>query len=91
MSEKQTKNFLSKHFRVQLLSPQSPELNPIETIFAELKKEVQNQNVKNVKKLILVIKSSWKKMKKDFIKKTIKHTSKVCSEIIKCHGGNNFN
>ncbi len=62
------------------------ELNPIETLFAELKKEVQNQNVKNVKKLILVLKSSWKKMKKDIIKKIIKHTSKVCHEIIKCHG-----
>lgn len=83
-------NWISKHFRTLYIPPQSPELNPIETIFGILKKRIQDKKSKNMKTLNLAIKSCWKSLEKDLIRKTISHLNKICKMIINKHGNNNF-
>ena len=41
-TSKSTLSWISKHFRVLRISPQSPELSPIENIFAIMKKNIQD-------------------------------------------------
>lgn len=82
--------WLQKHFRTLQIPPQSPELNPIETIFALLKKKIEDKKPENLKKLNSLIKSCWKTFDKVWIKRTIQHTNKICKQIIKSHGSNKF-
>ena len=86
----ETTKWLTKHFQTLPLPPQSPDLNPIETVFAYVKKRVQDQGPKNMKTLDYLIKNSWRTMSKDFIQKTIRHTSLICEQIINDHGSNEF-
>ena len=89
-TSKSTAKWLPKHFQILHLPPQSPELNPIETIFAIMKKRVQDHNPKNLKNLNLLLKKTWRTLPKKFIKRTIVHTKEICKIIIKYHGNNDF-
>jgi transposase len=87
---KETTKWIGKHFRTLYLPPQSPELNPIETIFAYMKNKIRKENPKSLKKLLLLVKKCWRTIPKIFIKRTIAHTSKLCKLIMKHKGNNNF-
>jgi transposase len=87
---KETSQWIGKHFRTLYLPPQSPELNPIETIFAYMKNKIRKENPKSLKNLLLLVKKFWRTIPKIFIKRTIAHTSKLCQLIIKHKGNNNF-
>ncbi len=49
-TSKSTLSWISKHFRVLRIPPQSPELNPIETIFAIMKKNIQDSKPQKFEK-----------------------------------------
>src|SRR5579875_1354291 len=82
--------WLSKHFQTLPLPPQSSDLNPIQTVIGYVKKRVQDQSPKNLKSLDSLIKKNWKSLSKDYIKKIIQRTRKICQQIINNHGSNQF-
>ena len=87
---KEITQWIGKHFRTLYLPPQSPELNPIETVFAYLKNKIRKENPKSLKNLLLLVKKCWRTIPKSVIKRIISHTSKLCKLIMKHKGNNNF-
>jgi transposase len=82
--------WVSKHFRTLYIPPQSPELNPIETIFAIMKNQIYKEKPKNLKNLNFLLKNCWRTLDKVHIYRTIKHLNKICKMIINKHGSNTF-
>ena len=89
-TSKLTLFWFSKRFKVLWLHPQLPELNLIESIFEVMKKNIQDSKTQNLKELNLLLKKCWRTLSKDVIKKTIGHTRKDCSLILKYKGNINF-
>src|SRR5579875_170147 len=87
---KETTHWIGKHFRTLYLPPQSPELNPIQTVFAYMKNKIRKENLKSLKNLLLLVKKCWRTIPKSVIKRIISHTSKLCKLIMKHKGNNNF-
>lgn len=51
--------------------PYSPDLNPIENLWADLKRRVEKRNAKNLKELKEHVENEWKKTSKTLLKKLV--------------------
>lgn len=82
-----TKNWLEQNIKEVLEHPpQSPDLNPIEIIWAIMKKQIEKENYKNLTELKLSIKAAWDKIDTETVTKCIDHIHYVIQEIIKKKG-----
>jgi transposase len=64
----------------------SPDLNPIENVWAVLKQNVEKRSVKTKDDLIRVVQEEWDRLSMDFIKKTIDSMENRLSQVIKNKG-----
>jgi len=70
--------------------PQSPDLNPIETVWSFLKRRVEAENPYSMQTLREAIFKAWKQVGKRVIAKTIRHLKTVCQGVI-ANNGNYLN
>lgn len=67
--------------------PQSPDMNPIEHLWAELKKRIKTRIVKNKKDLAEVLKDEWNRIEPEVTKKLVESMQRRLMEVIKVKGG----
>lgn len=66
--------------------PYSPDLNPIEHIWVDLKKAVDKRNPASLEQLKTIIKEEWEKLKPERCAKLIASMRKRCENVIANHG-----
>lgn len=66
--------------------PQSPDLNPIELIWAQVKGMVERKNAKTRAELLEAVVSSWEKVTRSTIRRCIDGLSKKMKKIIEMNG-----
>lgn len=82
--------FLNNNIQLVDHPAQSPDLNPIESIWSMMKKRVYDElAVKGYKKAALIesIQKIWRSLPNTLVRKTVLHLRKVCEEVIKNRGG----
>ena len=57
--------------------PKSPDLNPIELVWADMKKFVRKQRCKTINDVIKAVKHFWKKLTPKYCTNFINHLKKV--------------
>ena len=65
----------------------SSDLNPIEHVFADLKRKLGRQNVSSVKCLEKLITKIWSKLEKHYLSKLVDSMPKGLQEVIRRNGG----
>lgn len=66
--------------------PQSPDLNPIEHVWGELKTKMLNHNCTNVNELKLQLREEWEKISPSFINKLIESMPRRLQAVIEANG-----
>ena len=66
--------------------PQSPDMNPIETVWKIIGEKAQKRNPLNINNLSGVLKEEWKSIPTTFCKKLIGLCGRRCNEVIQCKG-----
>lgn len=64
----------------------SPDLNPIENLWSEVKKKAGAKNYKNLDELFEAIEIAWYSIPIEYCQKLIKSMDKRCNEVIKNNG-----
>lgn len=67
--------------------PYSPDLNPIENLWADLKKRVEKHNATNVEELEEAVKLEWKETDKDLCEKLVASLPERIKQVVKHAGG----
>ena len=67
--------------------PYSPDLNPIENLWADLKKRVEKRNATNVEELEAAVKLEWKQTDKDLCQKLVASMPKRLVQLLEYRGG----
>jgi hypothetical protein len=84
---KLTKSFFAlKNLTVLPWSANSPDLNPIENIWAILKQNVERRVVRNKEELVKVVEEEWSKINQDLICKTIDSMPKRIAQVLERGG-----
>ena len=84
---KLTKSFFaSKHLTVLPWPASSPDLNPIENIWAILKQNVERRVVRNKEELVKIVEEEWSKIDLDLIRKTIDSMPKRIAQVLERDG-----
>jgi transposase len=78
--------FESQHLTVLPWPANSPDLNPIENIWAILKQNVERRVVRNKDELVKVVEDEWSKIDQDLIRKTIDSMPKRMTQVIERGG-----
>lgn len=85
---KKTLNFFEQNnVNLMIWPAQSPDLNPIENLWAYMKKELIKYNAKNINELKLRILEIWHSIPADYIEKLVKSMHSRCYEVIVANGG----
>lgn len=86
-TSKLVKSYLAKK-RVQVLQwpPQSPDLNPIEHLWAEVKRHLRNFRPSNKEELKAKIEEVWKSISSDVMRKLVGSMSDRCHAVKKAKG-----
>lgn len=81
------KNYLRSQ-NIQLLKwpPQSPDVNPIENIWAEIKRRSKDRNPTNTDELFNIIQNEWNHLEPNYLNSLIQSMPTRCNEIIKNKG-----
>jgi len=66
--------------------PYSPDLNPIENLWNDLKRRVEKRNARNVEELKQHLEEEWVATDKEFIKKLVHGMPKRCKLVVKAEG-----
>ena len=82
------KQFIKEQLSCDLIPhpPQSPDLNPIELVWAAMKVQVEAKRPRNKTQLKDAIEKAWKAMNINFIRKCIDNLQKKMLKIIDCNG-----
>jgi transposase len=78
--------FHSKDLTVLPWPANSPDLNPIENIWAILKQNVERRIVRNKEELVNVAEEEWSNIDQDLIRKTIHSMPKRISQVLERGG-----
>jgi len=86
-TSKATQTFLSSTGLTVLPWPaNSPDLNPIENVWAVLKQSVEKRVVKTKDELIRVVQEEWDSLSMEFVRNTIKSMKKRLTQVIENRG-----
>ena len=66
--------------------PYSPDLNPIENLWSDLKRRVEKRNPKNIEKLAEFLKEEWKATDAELIQKLVHSMPKRCATVVEKNG-----
>ena len=67
--------------------PYSPDLNPIENLWADLKKRAEKHNATNVEELEKAVRQEWKETDKDLCEKLVASMPKRLAQLVEYEGG----
>ena len=83
-----TSNYLNRNNVNTITLPWcSPDLNPIENIFADLKRKLSKENISSVKDLEKQIRNFWSKLQKPYLTKLVNSMPNRLQEVISRNGG----
>ena len=87
-TSKLTSNYLNRNNVNTITLPGcSPDLNPIENIFADLKRKLSKENISSVKDLEKQIRNFWSKLQKPYLTKLVNSMPNRLQEVIRRNGG----
>ena len=87
-TSKLTSNYLNRNNIYIITLPEcSPDLNPIENIFADLKRKLSKENISSVKDLEKHIRNFWLKLQKPYLTKLVNSMPNRLQEVMKRNGG----
>ena len=87
-TSKLTSNYLNRNnIKTITLPGCSPDLNPIENIFSDLKKQLARENISSVKGLEKRIRNFWSKLQKPYLTKLVNSIPNRLQEVIRRNGG----
>ena len=87
-TSKLTSNYLHRNNINNITLPGcSPDLNPIENIFADLKRKLSKENISSVKDLEKHIRNFWLKLQKPYLTKLVNSMPNRLQEVIRRNGG----
>jgi hypothetical protein len=66
---------------------QSPDLSPIELLWDEVDRQVQEQKPTSVEALVRIVKSTWKEIAEDVLEKLLERMPLLCQAVIDAGGG----
>lgn len=79
--------FKEKKIKVLDWCPQSPDLNPIEHLWAHLKIKVREQNPRNIHDLKEVVQQEWDKIDAEVTNRLVESMNRRCQAVIDAKGG----
>ena len=77
----------SGHLKLMIWPPQSPDLSPIELLWDEVDRQVQERKPTSVEALVRIVKSTWKEIAEDVLEKLLKRMPLLCQAVINAGGG----
>ena len=87
-TSKLTSKYLNRNNINTITLPRcSPDLNPIENIFADLKRKLSKENISSVKDLEKQIRNFWSKLQKPYLTKLVNSMPNRLQEVIRRNGG----
>jgi transposase len=85
---KLTKEYLaSKRINVMSWPSQSPDMNPIEHLWAYLKRQIRQKKPKNIEELKRITREEWEQISPDFCKKLVLSMPQRARELYEAKGG----
>lgn len=85
-SRKAKEWFRAKGIQVMVWPAQSPDLNPIENLWADVKRAVAKQNPTNNNQLWEVVKDSWRNISRERCQNLVDSMQRRCSAVLKSRG-----
>ena len=81
------KNYLGNQ-QIELLfwPPQSPDLNPIENLWAELNRKLNKRTCQSEEQLFECLKQTWENLSDDYLHKLVESMPRRCRKVIKSRG-----
>ena len=87
-TSKLTSNYLNRNnIKTITLPGCSPDLNPIENVFSDLKRQLARENISSVKGLEKRIRNFWSKLQKPYLTKLVNSMPNRLQEVIRRKGG----
>lgn len=87
-TSKKAKEFLKDHnINVMTWPAQSPDLNPIETLWNDVKKVIKEKKPSNLNKMYEIIQEGWRNISSDRCARLIDSMPRRCQEVIRNKGG----
>lgn len=81
-----SKTQVSQWFHLEMLPPQSPDLNPIENLWNHLKSRMPSRLMKK-EQLVGLIKTEWEAMGQQFVRQFLRSMKRRCAAVIESRGG----
>ena len=76
-----------KNLRTLSWPSQSPDLNPIENLWAEIKRKIHNEKPTSLPSLERCVKRAWKSVKPEMVKNLIESMPRRIKAVIQANGG----
>jgi hypothetical protein len=76
----------NRHVNVMDWPAQSPDLNPIENLWSELKRQLQDRTCNTPDELFDVLKAGWEAIPREYIQKLIDSMARRCLAVIRANG-----
>ena len=87
-TSKLTSNYLNRNnIKTITLPGCSPDLNPIENVFSDLKRKLARENISSVKGLEKRIRNFWSKLQKSYLTKLVNSMPNRLQEVIRRNSG----
>lgn len=82
------KEYIQKNLGAELIPhpPQSPDMNPIELIWAFMKTKVESSRPRNKQQLLNSVQKAWRQVTLGLIRKCIDSLPKKMAKIVECNG-----
>ena len=81
------KKALDGQFNVMEWPPQSPDLSPIELLWDEVDRQVQEKKPTSVESLVRLVKQTWTEISPVVLEKLLNRMPLICQAVIDAQGG----
>ena len=75
------------NFAIMEWPPQSPDISPIELLWDEVDRQVQEKRPTCLEQLVQVVKTTWHELSEDVLDKLLQRMPLICQAVIDAGGG----